>query len=155
VSITLQVARQEDACEDVAPPLAPPEGMLTTAHFQVIQEARARTPSRVTSGAKRIRLCRGRGRWNVGGTRQRSSDVLVVSDSRGRLFQLEAGAMRYAALAGAVVLHSGDRDIVPIRNISVAMREERPSSSWTGMWTAISLAEVRRTLRRPSSRLRQ
>ena len=32
------------------PPLAPPKGMLTTAHFQVIQEARARTSSRETSG---------------------------------------------------------------------------------------------------------
>ena len=34
----------------MTPPLAPPKGMLTTAHFQVIQLARARTSSRVTSG---------------------------------------------------------------------------------------------------------
>ena len=35
----------------ITPPLAPPKGMLTTAHFQVIQLARARTSSSVTSGA--------------------------------------------------------------------------------------------------------
>ena len=34
----------------ITPPLAPPKGMFTTAHFQVIQLARARTSSRLTSG---------------------------------------------------------------------------------------------------------
>ncbi len=38
----------------ITPPLAPPNGMLTTAHFQVIQAASARTSSSVTSGAKRM-----------------------------------------------------------------------------------------------------
>ena len=38
----------------ITPPLAPANGMLTTAHFQVIQAARALTSSSVTSGAKRI-----------------------------------------------------------------------------------------------------
>ena len=38
----------------MTPPLPPPNGMLTTAHFQVIQEASARTSSSVTSGAKRM-----------------------------------------------------------------------------------------------------
>ena len=32
------------------PPLAPPKGTLTVAHFQVIQEARAFTSSRETFG---------------------------------------------------------------------------------------------------------
>ena len=36
------------------PPLAPPKGMFTTAHFQVISLARARISSNVTFGAKRI-----------------------------------------------------------------------------------------------------
>src|SRR5208337_917387 len=36
------------------PPLAPPNGIFTTAHFHVIQLASARTSSRVTSGAYRI-----------------------------------------------------------------------------------------------------
>ena len=35
----------------IMPPLAPPKGMLTTAHFHVIQLASARTSSSVTSGA--------------------------------------------------------------------------------------------------------
>ena len=35
----------------MTPPLAPPNGMLMTAHFQVIQDASARTSSSVTSGA--------------------------------------------------------------------------------------------------------
>ncbi len=34
----------------VMPPLAPPNGMLTTAHFQVIHIASALTSSRVTFG---------------------------------------------------------------------------------------------------------
>src|SRR5213082_3462352 len=38
----------------MTPPLAPPNGIFTMAHFQVIQLARARTSSRVTSGAYRI-----------------------------------------------------------------------------------------------------
>ncbi len=38
----------------VTPPLAPPNGMLTTAHFQVIHMASALTSSRVTPGWKRI-----------------------------------------------------------------------------------------------------
>src|SRR5947208_6021670 len=38
----------------ITPPLAPPNGIFTMAHFQVIQLARARTSSRVTSGAYRI-----------------------------------------------------------------------------------------------------
>src|SRR5216683_301478 len=38
----------------ITPPLAPPKGMLTTAHFQVIQLARARTSSSVTSGEYRM-----------------------------------------------------------------------------------------------------
>src|SRR5260370_598945 len=38
----------------MTPPLPPPNGILTTAHFQVIQEASASTSSRVTSGAKRM-----------------------------------------------------------------------------------------------------
>ena len=37
--------------QQMTPPLAPPKGMFTTAHFQVIQLASARTSSRVTSGA--------------------------------------------------------------------------------------------------------
>src|SRR4051794_23329179 len=37
----------------ITPPLAPPNGILTTAHFHVIQLARARTSSSVTSGAYR------------------------------------------------------------------------------------------------------
>ncbi len=32
----------------MTPPLAPPNGMFTTAHFQVIQAASARTSSSVT-----------------------------------------------------------------------------------------------------------
>ena len=35
----------------MTPPLAPPKGMFTTAHFHVIQLASARTSSSVTSGA--------------------------------------------------------------------------------------------------------
>ena len=35
----------------MTPPLPPPNGMLTTAHFHVIQDASARTSSSVTSGA--------------------------------------------------------------------------------------------------------
>src|SRR5438067_1352744 len=35
----------------MTPPLPPPNGTLTTAHFQVIQAARARTSSRVALGA--------------------------------------------------------------------------------------------------------
>ena len=35
----------------ITPPLAPPKGIFTTAHFQVIQLASARTSSRFTSGA--------------------------------------------------------------------------------------------------------
>src|SRR5205823_8137433 len=38
----------------ITPPLAPPNGIFTTAHFQVIQVASARTSSSETSGAKRI-----------------------------------------------------------------------------------------------------
>ena len=38
----------------MTPPLAPPKGMLTTAHFQVIQAARARTSSRVTFLSNRM-----------------------------------------------------------------------------------------------------
>ena len=38
----------------MTPPLAPPKGIFTTAHFQVISLARARTSSSVTSGAKRM-----------------------------------------------------------------------------------------------------
>src|SRR6202034_2435004 len=38
----------------MTPPLPPPNGMLTTAHFQVIQAASARTSSSETSGAKRM-----------------------------------------------------------------------------------------------------
>jgi hypothetical protein len=38
----------------ITPPFAPPKGMLTTEHFQVIQAASARTSSMLTSGAKRI-----------------------------------------------------------------------------------------------------
>src|SRR6202051_1009465 len=36
------------------PPLAPPNGMSTTAHFHVIQAERARTSSMLTSGANRM-----------------------------------------------------------------------------------------------------
>ena len=36
------------------PPLDPPKGMLTTAHFQVIQAASALTSSRVTLVSKRM-----------------------------------------------------------------------------------------------------
>ena len=36
------------------PPLAPPNGMLTSAHFQVIQAASAFTSSSVTFKSKRI-----------------------------------------------------------------------------------------------------
>src|SRR5215213_9994567 len=36
------------------PPLDPPNGILTTAHFQVIQAARAFTSSNVTLRSKRI-----------------------------------------------------------------------------------------------------
>ena len=35
----------------MTPPLPPPKGTLTTAHFQVIHAASARTSSSVTSGA--------------------------------------------------------------------------------------------------------
>src|ERR1039458_8749076 len=38
----------------ITPPLAPPKGMLTTAHFHVIQLAKARTSSSVTSGEQRM-----------------------------------------------------------------------------------------------------
>ena len=38
----------------VMPPLAPPKGMLTTAHFQVIHMASALTSSSVTPGWKRM-----------------------------------------------------------------------------------------------------
>ncbi len=38
----------------MTPPFAPPNGISTTAHFQVIHAASARTSSRLTSGAKRI-----------------------------------------------------------------------------------------------------
>ncbi len=36
------------------PPLAPPNGMFTTAHFQVIQAASAFTSSSVTAVSKRM-----------------------------------------------------------------------------------------------------
>ena len=36
------------------PPFAPPKGMLTSAHFQVIHAASALTSSRVTLRSKRI-----------------------------------------------------------------------------------------------------
>src|ERR1022692_676812 len=90
----------------MTPPLAPPKGMLTTANFHVIQEARARTSSSVTSGAKRM-----------------------------------------PPLPGPRAMECWTR--CPVKT------SRRPSSSWTGMWTVISLAEVRSTLRRPSSRLRR
>jgi hypothetical protein len=35
----------------ITPPLPPPKGMFITAHFQVIQEASARTSSSVTPGS--------------------------------------------------------------------------------------------------------
>ena len=38
----------------VTPPLAPPNGTPTTAHFQVIQAASALTSSTCTSGANRM-----------------------------------------------------------------------------------------------------
>ncbi len=38
----------------MTPPLAPPKGMLTTAHFQVIQAARARTSSSETFLSNRM-----------------------------------------------------------------------------------------------------
>ena len=38
----------------MTPPLAPPKGMLTTAHFQVIQAASAVTSSSVTFMSKRM-----------------------------------------------------------------------------------------------------
>ncbi len=38
----------------VTPPLAPPNGRSTTAHFQVIQKASAVTSSSVTPGWKRM-----------------------------------------------------------------------------------------------------
>src|SRR5437867_6570534 len=43
-----------DLGSQITPPLAPPKGMLTVAHFQVIQEARAFTSSSVTSGWYRM-----------------------------------------------------------------------------------------------------
>ena len=42
--------RTSCAGSQMTPPFAPPNGMLTTAHFHVIQVARARTSSSVTSG---------------------------------------------------------------------------------------------------------
>jgi len=38
----------------ITPPFAPPKGILTTAHFQVIQLASARTSSSVTVGENRM-----------------------------------------------------------------------------------------------------
>src|SRR5205809_790848 len=38
----------------MTPPLAPPKGMLTTAHFHVISAAKPRISSNVTSGPKRM-----------------------------------------------------------------------------------------------------
>jgi hypothetical protein len=50
----LQFGIGEQLGSQITPPLPPPKGMLTTAHFQVIHEASARTSSSVTSGAKRM-----------------------------------------------------------------------------------------------------
>ena len=47
-------ARERLAGSQMTPPLAPPNGMLTTAHFQVIQAASARTSSRFTFLSKRM-----------------------------------------------------------------------------------------------------
>src|SRR5439155_894722 len=49
----------------ITPPLAPPNGMLTTAHFQVIQAASARTsPSFTSCGSKSIRQVSDSARWH-------------------------------------------------------------------------------------------
>ena len=42
--------RSSASAGTLTPPLAPPKGMLATAVFQVISEARARTSSTSTSG---------------------------------------------------------------------------------------------------------
>jgi hypothetical protein len=50
-----RVMRSSSPCDiclglQMTPPLAPPKGMFTVAHFQVIQEASAFTSSSETSG---------------------------------------------------------------------------------------------------------
>src|ERR1039457_5958588 len=63
------------------------------------------------------------------------------------LVQVTSGAKRMPPLPGPRAMECWTR--YPVKT------SRRPSSSWTGMWTVISLAEVRGTLRRPSSRLRR
>ncbi len=60
ISLVKRRVRFSSSCMDMffgsqmTPPLAPPKGMLTSAHFQVIHIASALTSSSVTSGWKRI-----------------------------------------------------------------------------------------------------
>src|ERR1035438_6545303 len=63
------------------------------------------------------------------------------------LVQVTSGAKRMPPLPGPRAMECWTR--YPVKT------SRRPSASWTGMWTVISLAEVRGTLRRPSSRLRR
>ena len=60
ISVVNRRVRFSSSCIDIAlgsqmtPPLAPPNGMLTSAHFHVIHIASALTSSSVTSGWKRM-----------------------------------------------------------------------------------------------------
>ena len=77
--------RERLAGSQMTPPLAPPKGMFTTAHFQVIHAESARTSSRVTFLSNRIPPLPGPARDVVEDpVADEDLDVAVVHDDRDR-----------------------------------------------------------------------